>query len=1027
MGPHTPANIKRCESSGRAVLCLTDIGYGGGRIDHFGSFNSRGYPGTASLGYGTTIQRDITLTWHPTMNVPLGRTEASVLQANQNKVTVWDYDDPAATGDDPAVYNEQPTRLLRKIVEQGYTRSISGTNTAYAYTTSFTYNAKGLVTRIAGPGASAQYKTDFSYYSGTYDLQNVTRPLIGATTFPQAGYDAAGFPGQMTDVNGRSLTFAFDGRGRMTEIHYAADSSAGTTAYNRGGDLLNRVDEDGLKTVYAYDTSYGLLSKITEYVGGSTAVDYVSLTRDARGNLTQAQWVDAVTQAVSRKKNWSYDHPTYPGLLWKEIEPATSDHPAAAATQYDYYASGMPSQRTDANGRVTTYEYDVFNRPTVLTQPLSAVTRLCYDGRGNLTYVRDAAGKESTYAYDDMGRLVSATTPDEGTTAYGYDRAGNLTWKTDSQGVTAAYTYDLLDRLTAVSYPAFGDLDAYTVTYTYDEGTDGHGHLTTVEDPSGQTTLSYDSRGRLSSKTSTIVKDDTTSYSYTMSRSFTPGGRVAQVVYPTGRTVDFQRSSCACRVSGITTTKGTTTTTLMDDITYRPFGGASGMGMGSTASVANQFNLRGEMNATSVGMAQARTYGYTQDGKLSSVRAMNATWFSGTFGYDGLGRLQNATGIFGLLTYAHDLAGNRLSETQCGNATTYTYLGGTNRLTSVGSASYDHDACGRVIQAGPSTYSYNQAGQLIEYLDSGTVAGQYVYNGFGQRVKKTTTTTMYHVYDFEGNLAAEANLNGNVGREYLYNGRQRVAMALSNKIYFFHNNYRGTPELMTVASNNTLVWEASYKPFGSATISQSSTIVSPFRLPGQYQDTESGLHYNYFRYYNPKTGRYLTPDPIGLAGGINPYVYVRNDPVNRMDPLGLLVQGFYDKSTGLLTVTDLDTNQTITINAESGGKPFGDPIPNGMWDILEQQRNPAEFRLDKQDRTPYDDVDDATGRSHFRVHRPGRTVGCVAAKDSDEWSKLYNFISNTSTTTVPDNFKPWWKLWPTQSQSLRNFGTLTVR
>jgi RHS repeat-associated protein len=87
--------------------------------------------------------------------------------------------------------------------------------------------------------------------------------------------------------------------------------------------------------------------------------------------------------------------------------------------------------------------------------------------------------------------------------------------------------------------------------------------------------------------------------------------------------------------------------------------------------------------------------------------------------------------------------------------------------------------------------------------------------------------------------------------------------------------------------SGTVVWEADYKPFGEATVNPNSSVVSNFRFPGQYYDQETGLHYNYHRYYDPKTGRYLRPDPIGLAGGINLFPYASNNPINLIDPFGL--------------------------------------------------------------------------------------------------------------------------------------------
>jgi RHS repeat-associated protein len=84
-----------------------------------------------------------------------------------------------------------------------------------------------------------------------------------------------------------------------------------------------------------------------------------------------------------------------------------------------------------------------------------------------------------------------------------------------------------------------------------------------------------------------------------------------------------------------------------------------------------------------------------------------------------------------------------------------------------------------------------------------------------------------------------------------------------------------------------VVWAAEHAPFGKAEVNVNSTITNNLRFPGQYFDAETGLHYNWNRYYDPDTGRYLTPDPIGLAGGINLYAYVTNNPVNYFDPQGL--------------------------------------------------------------------------------------------------------------------------------------------
>ena len=106
---------------------------------------------------------------------------------------------------------------------------------------------------------------------------------------------------------------------------------------------------------------------------------------------------------------------------------------------------------------------------------------------------------------------------------------------------------------------------------------------------------------------------------------------------------------------------------------------------------------------------------------------------------------------------------------------------------------------------------------------------------------------------------------------------------------------------MTDASG-VVVWAADYKPFGEATITV-NTITNNLRFPGMYSDQETGLYYNYFRDYDPVLGRYPQADPIGLVGGINPYRYVINNPINFIDPKGLLM---------ICSQTRIGTNTTIS-------------------------------------------------------------------------------------------------------------------
>ncbi len=260
-----------------------------------------------------------------------------------------------------------------------------------------------------------------------------------------------------------------------------------------------------------------------------------------------------------------------------------------------------------------------------------------------------------------------------------------------------------------------------------------------------------------------------------------------------------------------------------------------------------------------------------------------------------MNRLTNATGSYGAAAYTYDDVGNRLTKTINSDTDTYAYVTDTNRIDNIAgtaTVNYSYDANGNAIDIGDRILVYNQNNRLIRVEENSAVLGEYTYNGLGQRVIKEVdgVQTIFH-YDFDGKLIAEGLADGTITKEYLYKYNDRLAMVdvASGNLYMYLNDYLGTPQMLT-DETNTVVWEALYKPFGEGEVNPNSSIVNNIRLPGQYYDAETGFHYNYFRYYDPGAGRYLRPDPIGLAGmDPNIYGYVLNNPINRIDYYGLSV------------------------------------------------------------------------------------------------------------------------------------------
>lgn len=270
------------------------------------------------------------------------------------------------------------------------------------------------------------------------------------------------------------------------------------------------------------------------------------------------------------------------------------------------------------------------------------------------------------------------------------------------------------------------------------------------------------------------------------------------------------------------------------------------------------------------------------------------------FAYDVSDRLTNATStsvpggaaLPSSQSFSYDLNGNRLNLTEGGTNYTYSYDGTTKRLTSTSgpiARGYTYDAAGNALSDGQHSYTYDDRGRLVS-VDGG--AATYQHNGQGQRVFKDAGTPIRFAYDEAGQLVGEYDANGSAIQETVWFQGRPVAVLKGTSIFYVHTDHLGTPRAIT--SGSTVVWRWESDPFGTTPAQEDpdgdgTAFIYNLRFAGQYFDAETGLHYNYFRTYDPSTGRYLESDPIGLNGGLNTYSYVHQNPLSYTDPTGEFV------------------------------------------------------------------------------------------------------------------------------------------
>jgi RHS repeat-associated protein len=250
------------------------------------------------------------------------------------------------------------------------------------------------------------------------------------------------------------------------------------------------------------------------------------------------------------------------------------------------------------------------------------------------------------------------------------------------------------------------------------------------------------------------------------------------------------------------------------------------------------------------------------------------------------------------------------------------------RLERIGETQYLYDADGRTIEKREGDrvwqYKWSIEGQLSSVVTPDGEHWNYEYDAFGRRVRKSGprgTTT----YVWDGSVVAQEIHEGHSVAWFFEPGTFRpIAKQENGNTYACVTDQVGTPREL-VSSNGTLAWSAQFTAFGETETVRANETDCAIRFQGQWFDEESGLHYNWNRYYEPGTGRYLSPDPIGLDGGTRSYGYVHN-PMGWVDPWGLAGD---DVVPQVANPNDLNYSQR-TVGPEV--QQYTDAMNNGNWD-----------------------------------------------------------------------------------------------
>ncbi len=864
--------------------------------------------------------RTITTVWHPDWSLTTKR-------AVPKGITHWVYHgqpDPFGGGTascapvDAIAPNGLPFPLLCKQVEQETTDSrgaagFGAETTGASRITTYSYNKTGQVLTVDGPRTDTNDIWQFEYWPDTAtclggksatsleagcrgELHRIINPLGQVTEFPL--YNVHGQPLKIISVNGVVSKFNYDNRLRL--VSQTTDEATTAYSYDHRNLITAVTLPSGQIIEYQYDDAKRLIGIEQPQIG--TKLVY---TLDPAGNRIEESLYDQDGKLATELKR-EYDTL---GRLWKVIS-AVNGSNAPFVFEHDTEDRLIVDRDPQGNSRHS--NYNSLGQLIETVDRASNSTTYAPSADDTIAQVQAANRATTSYQSNGFGQTIEEISPDRGTTKYGYDEAGNLKVRTDAKGIVTNYSYDALNRLTSIIYPGNTSENA---SFSYDNSQNdnkGVGLLTSYSNDSGSTTIQYDKLGRVTQQNDTIAD-----WSFNTRYNHDAMSRVTRITYPSGRIVNYTRDIMG-RINKITTQNDAEAElqTLVSEIQYRPFGGIESMQYGNGIIQNYSYDLDGRLQsiiATGIGNIRSEFYSYDLNGNVSGITDNLHANKDRTFLYDKLSHLSDERYSEGEREYQYDEVGNRTRKlwTKSDESVTTTsneYVPDSNRITQANGKTWHIDAAGNTIKVddGQQLFTYNHANRLKTYTEDGILKGTYYYNALGQRVRTNKVAEHLLHYDQQGRYLSETNVNSNgIGYsnqiDYIYLDDQPIAQVQTNynaqgqaenrQLLYLHTDHLNTPRMATDAVQK-IIWRWDSDAFGQVAPNEDPDndkvrVVVNLRFPGQIKGIEAPYYYNYYRDYDPDTGRYLESDPIGLEGGLNTYAYVQNNPLMLIDPDGL--------------------------------------------------------------------------------------------------------------------------------------------